>query len=1147
MTTNSVLNNNSIISINNNNVHEGMNATMMNANVNNNNNNNNSITELMNVLAPSISMDTVVHSMEELNERRIAIMDAWKEFHTSKSISKLVIEISLDENYIFNTRLVYRTVVPQIAHAMATETPLIFREMSGSKSIAVPDKKVCLDVLALNFATPKADTFSTYKFFLYINKEELITIFMQVSTAYRGIGEDRFADLRTFCDNNKSYTREELLAQGIDINSLPSYGGKEGCQIVSKGGLKTRTALLVRNDTDAAKEAMNMLSMGMLEAHMGEEVTTAKAIKLATRLSSHMSPEFGREIGLGAVAIYMGKYFDSQMDGQSFTVLLPNGYASHGRAYTEKDQLIGLSDMGYKAVFNRVLKEADGVVWYVRGTDNAMKTDIMSALAGNKESFVYGKVVIIADYEGQIPEILGDLNSFKETWDIDHISGFNSQGLYHNEYNRKNTVAFSTQSVFKAMGVLDPVARKTFVKMFLRKFRDNLIAKVNDQNKFSDVESFVNVLSKDATRALLSIDETVAERFSWLRRKQLEDILKAAGKDIQNLSIDVAGLYKLAQADPAIIFGQEVLKVGEIIVDDSDMANKQVLLFKDPSTGLNEYVAVRCVSKSEYKARISVLRQYQIISTEEAKFLCDYVEFMNPDVAIVSANGKLKQMLAGFDFDTDHLRIVTDEELVKFFVQYVPSIAVVIDASQVEAKSSNALIKIDYAIMAKAQAAYDSLGIKDVGAVTNLWKLIQAMYINQDLESFKQFLIRVIRNNGKKHGKYEPLCTPVKGVDGIPVIEIGLNKIQKMVSMAEKMELSEDNLRTALYDFVVAIPRHDQEIIIDAAGHGYEYHVLGDLETEMDFAEFRSNVLSEEEAVSFSVDKKNASIKVSGKISNVWGSIKQLQHLMATVVLGVLKDEVHRVFATAVKLPEDEIAGCVSVFNNLPKVTQQNLARAIRTSWNISGLYGKLIRDKKYTQDEANDIYRQLMADIENEIRRLTINMDGANRFAAVMAMTQEGVAGKTVLRNGMLAAMGRTILKEEMAEYLLKTSEDVVMQELANQIDWSNFYALIDTSRMIISIRAKSEKGTGLQMNNIVTWLNKSTAKNIVVEFVQNNDQFKTVSLQFNDRVLPFDLDLKDKELKVAVVGTKAVVDHAYYCGTNAGYCSAIVVLNVQ
>ena len=473
---------NNSVSINNNNVHEGA-INMMNNNYNVNINN--SMVELMNVLAPSVSMDTVARSVEELNVRRAAIMDAWKEFRTSKSVSKLVIEISLDENYIFNTRLVYRTVVPQIAHAMK-ETPVIFKQEDNT---VIPDKKVCLDVLALNFADPKAYTFSTYKFFLYVHKEEFVTVFMQISTAYRGIGEDRFADLRTFYDDNKSYTREELLAQGIDIDSLPSYGGKEGCQIVSKGGLKTRTALLVRNDTNAAKEAMNLLSMGMLEAHMGEEIPTAKAIKLATRLSSHMSPEFGREIGLGAVAVYMGKYFNSQMDGQSFTVLLPNGYASHGRAYTEKDQLIGLSDMGYKAVFNRVLKEADGVVWYVRGTDE-LKADIMSALAGNKKSSVYGKVVIIADYEGQIPEILGDLNSFKEIWDIDRISGFNSQGLYHNEYNRKNTVAFSTQSVYKAMGVLDPIARETFVKMFLRKFRDNLITKVNNQNKFSDIDTF---------------------------------------------------------------------------------------------------------------------------------------------------------------------------------------------------------------------------------------------------------------------------------------------------------------------------------------------------------------------------------------------------------------------------------------------------------------------------------------------------------------------------------------------------------------------------------------------------------------------------------------------------------------------------------
>lgn len=76
MTTNYEANN-SIISTNNN-VHEGMDVTMMNANVNNNNNN--SVYEMMNMLAPSVSMDTVVRSMEELNVRRAAIMDAWKKY-----------------------------------------------------------------------------------------------------------------------------------------------------------------------------------------------------------------------------------------------------------------------------------------------------------------------------------------------------------------------------------------------------------------------------------------------------------------------------------------------------------------------------------------------------------------------------------------------------------------------------------------------------------------------------------------------------------------------------------------------------------------------------------------------------------------------------------------------------------------------------------------------------------------------------------------------------------------------------------------------------------------------------------------------------------------------------------------------------------
>lgn len=1095
--------------------------------------------EFMQVLCPNMSDKereaAVVRSLYEINVRKGRIQDEWKEFRTSTNKQVLIPQISLTKNGKANVSLVYRDVAPQLLPYMEVVEGKFFTQIrqmkDGYDTESMPNIRVAWNVIQVDFSGAEYYGAASAAYRLLFVKDELVSVFTEIEPLFRNESVT-YHDLR----DGKEYSVDTFIAAfKVDPETMDRYSAA-GLPVITKNGLKKSVALFVRDDlAEGGRQYEDLTDMGMLKSHFGEELPANQFLKLATRASSHMSPEFGRGVRLGAVAVYMGKYAQNKADGESFTLLLPQGQASHNRAYTEKDQLIGINDSLFTAIIE---KYADNVIWYIRRSDDERKQEIIENLKRSSKS-LEGSIVIIADYMGQIPEIFGDLNSFKEAWNLDEASGFNSQGLYI-KTDKKN-IKVSGQTVFKALAT---DAKQEFGKLFIDLFTKYLKTAIERRPQLvKDAEAFQEALYRDPAAAMQMIEPQAEVMFPWLRKKALSDLAKTVSNMINGMFVHADGRYLLAQVDPSVMFDIELLASNEVVVDEQQLQNKSVLLFKDPTIGLNEYQEARVVSKAEYKARVIAAYNAGKINLKAAQGLCDYVEFMCSAAIIVSGNDIVKCKLAGFDFDTDHLRVVVEDSIVRFFRKHVRSVAVKIDASQVEIQDNGRRYIVRYDLMAQASNILETLKIKDIGTVTNTWQVVQAMYINHDLDGFKKFVVNVLGNNGRGTKEYKPFCVP-QNVNDELVIEIGLNKVRDMVTFAKKMALTEDNLRMALSDFVVALPRHDQELIIDAVGHGYQYHILGDEKLERKFIAFVKEMKTEDRDVEISIQNKGeekGNIVVNGRVSDFWGEIKALQNAMINIVTRLLAPEAEKAYSREFVVDPNVLQKCINRFQNLPETVKWELNRTLGTGTAISDLYRYRCRSGKFTTDETNQIFASVLIALENEFRCNTMHLDAASRFAVLMALTQKET-GRLTLQGGILEAIGRQIFKEEMAAFLFGLTQSDEVAAIDEQIDWNSLVA-IDKSRRIFLLR---QKGTqyGAAMSNQLTRANSEKAKTSVGKLIADGYNLR---LELNGYKFKGEISGLHNTIREYLAGKDVQIDSAYYCGVSGPYVKGIVVLNIQ
>lgn len=945
------------------------------------------------------------------------------------------------------------------------------------------------------------------------------------------------------------------------VRELPSFGGSRGGQISGSSGMKEKQMILLRNDGEFAKNAaasQRLVTVGLTEKLAGKSLKTAQAIKAVTRLGSHLSPE-ARSAKVEAIAIFGGKYADGKMDGEAWTTLLSEGDASHERgAGTLKAQLIGASEQSFKTMLS-YLEAQYGYVELVRDEMTAAETANLDELLMSKTGRFAGKVVRLVTEKGQYPEVLGDLNAFKAPWDYKARVQICSQGLY-TKRAEKRLVTLGSQVVFKALGVRDEKVRHQFVDWFLNEFKKQINDRLETKNirvDGPDISSGVlKMLDSMPSRALYWLNHKAYTMMPWLRRRDFKNVAKDLEKAVRKLQIQTSGYYLLAKADPATFFGLELLKVNEVLVPTEDQAAlvRRAIMVKYPSMGLNEYMLVDVITYDDYKSRVIDAVNQGLLTQEQAMAVLCQAKWAAESI-IVSANPLLVKALAGADFDTDHFSLLTDQFLVDFFQDNLAPVAVMVDTKPVEVEDDHVIVA-GPDMVAKAFQTFMELDMKSVGEVTNFWKFIQALYLSDNLDGWKEIVQKGFGNRGTGKTDYVRKAEP-EMVNFFKVIHIDGNIIRKMVKAVKRMALTEENLRASLEDFVLAVPRHDQEITVDGGGHAYSWYVGGgDRWLQRDLF----NCVHE-------MQKKNPEDKTAGtvhleilwdkrehryglfrknEVSDNWGIVKDLQDQMLSAIDDTLfpravdyafnDNNVDKIF-----WGQDQIIDAIDgVFGRYPGM-REDLERCANIVATINRMYAKKIKAALKVEDEdaqaaANAMYQTYMAAAERAIRQATPDLSAVERFAVVAAMTDASISGSSKFA-GRVSRLGVSLLKEETAAWLEANNRDGENGEYADktEIDWDFRIASEATNIETVQLWGPARDVEPQTMIKMVRGLSGAVIKildnrkylDMVVRVVDKNGNVKAKPTK-----LHLDVDPAASAYK-RLVGKEWIVKSAFYAGT--------------
>ena len=353
-----------------------------------------------------------------------------------------------------------------------------------------------------------------------------------------------------------------------------------------------------------------------------------------------------------------------------------------------------------------------------------------------KEGKFAGKVVVVCNSRrtaGNGIQFLTDVNGLKGAFDLRFRTTLNVLSTSHPTENIFDGASFSTQ-LAQSMMIADWKRTEDFVKDLFTKHcedvKDGIIGREGHAVSIGEIEAENpqwNLLAADMVPALF-------RRFYLPLKRQIVNkaVTGLVGK-AENLKAPVKGFHARCISDPAMDFGLNILKVipefDEAGNRNKDFGRIEVLApfatfhdflygiaLKFPKQHYQEFAPLKFISPDEYAARVAKEVEKGTISLENAQLLIDKAHRTSHGSIVLPAYEKIKNMLAGMDFDGDSVIVYLDEEIVSIMSLLQP-LAVVIEEEKTEAVLGHT---IDKNVGFKAMINSINNSNLDVGAVTNL-------------------------------------------------------------------------------------------------------------------------------------------------------------------------------------------------------------------------------------------------------------------------------------------------------------------------------------------------------------------------------------------------------------------------------------------
>lgn len=459
-------------------------------------------------------------------------------------------------------------------------------------------------------------------------------------------------------DENKRKTEKvELTEQEFMAFSPKTYI----CMNNSASGFRGLTGLYVLDDP-RSEEALNAASHGAYFLFKGQMMNLAGTQKKTVRVNHGSTPSTIVDY-IHSYAIFFGDFSEAAMDMRGELKAVKKLEDGMTLVLKHGGQCRPLSAKTYAKVISKNIMKlfvkffGKGNVEYI--LQSAMTPEqeehIKLGLESNGEKGNYaGKLVVVYQGNYKIPEILGDMNAYKNAFDV-----------------KERKMPFVLLDMPKAnngkssMQILDKLLECDY----------NAAVELITQRLLNQGQKAVDDLVKAEKTPLEStqqnlyiagaIDKLVPEFRGYdqkLKRTAVQNTLNSIAKSINKMSFGIAESRQgRVFADFGILFGVKILKAHEIFTKDAP-SNSTGMIIRHPSSTSREFRRATNVSLKTIKNRVETKK---CLSTEEKKAIIEMFETAEPGEMVLAASKQNMDILGGMDYDFDLVLFIYDKEMIK--------------------------------------------------------------------------------------------------------------------------------------------------------------------------------------------------------------------------------------------------------------------------------------------------------------------------------------------------------------------------------------------------------------------------------------------------------------------------------------------------
>ena len=660
------------------------------------------------------------------------------------------------------------------------------------------------------------------------------------------------------------------VEQGAEFNSLPATAVHYGANsTASNGQIKAKEITLYAENLPGfdPAEMLNELTFGLvhqLKASRRESKTVKQVAQLSTRLAQPDAPAVEGRVHFHVEAYYMGIY-NPLWDGESYVSanfaadwveerlgrkifhVLPS--ATKGLCFQARPHMVkgnssvlsreALTDFLSSRTWKAVVIERTSV------SPEEQKAFNEAIWSKGKNGSFAGKVVIICDHRSDIGkygvELFTDLNGLKETFDLRTTSGLNVLDMTAEEEDlrRTSTQTFATYCVAnyeKAKTLHDRAVKSMLEKKVSGLFgveEDGILGDelASDSQKHLSIHDFDHegVNWEDAAR-------TVAPRFYskvWRPgyKRIVSKMIEGLDTKFGRSNLDIEGTYGVIVVDPAIDYGFNSLQF------DDGKCEVLAPALRDGTVGLmNRFPMANCFGQSKIVAvskkelvdrawRYAAADGDDLFDLDSLKYYVERINAVPEGVVVVPASQSLMNKHDGWDFDGDHVNIVTDSDYVALY-DLIGSM--IVDIESGESTKAECNVSLDAGVTRKFWEMTVISPNPAVGQVINAFQVFSSVLV--DAKAWKaegeksshgklacNVFSVVFNNHGGTVEHYQGLPRHMEE-DGLHVSVSADMAVSAMDEMSS-MKLTAENIIAAAED-MQAIARMYAETVIDASKYG---------------------------------------------------------------------------------------------------------------------------------------------------------------------------------------------------------------------------------------------------------------------------------------------------------------------------------------